>query len=129
MGVIPDWSIRGSESLLAGLDHHCYCKRLLTCSSLLAIPSLTARQTLTVMYHILQRKINIRKETSMSISVFSIASFISMVAMLAQLHFHMADFPHVPLFVLAKKAWEEGSRIIVRALEYGNGARARLDEL
>lgn len=65
----------------------------------------------------------------MSISVFSIASFISMVALLAQLHSNRPDYPNVPIFVLAQKAWVEGAKIAVRVLEYGNGAKLRLEEL
>jgi hypothetical protein len=63
-------------------------------------------QTLTVCYHLTQRKINIRKETSASISVFSIASFISMVSLLLQLHLTRANEPPAPLFILAKQTWE-----------------------
>jgi len=62
--------------------------------------------TLTVCYHITQRKINIRKETSASIGIFSIASFISMVSLLLQLHLSRANDPPVPLFSLIKQAWE-----------------------
>ena len=64
---------------------------------------LTGLQSLTVIYHLTQRKINIRKETSASISVFSIASFISMCSLLLQLHLARENDPMVPLFVIAKK--------------------------
>ena len=76
------------------------------------------------MYHITQRKINIRKETSASISVFSIASFISMIALLVQLQLARADFPEVPLFRLARQGWEGTGRLGVRLLQAvasGNG--------
>lgn len=60
--------------------------------------------TLTGLYHLTQRKINIRKETRLSISVFSIASFISMCALLVQLHqADRPDWPPVPLFEMAKR--------------------------
>jgi len=59
--------------------------------------------TLTVLYHLTQRKINIKKETSASISVFSIASFISMTALLLQLHLTRQDDTTVPLFVMAHR--------------------------
>lgn len=78
--------------------------------------------TLTVMYHVTQRKINIRKETSMSISVFSIASFISMVALLAQLHSNRADYPQIPLATLAKRAWQEACKVVVAIMEYTGNA-------
>ena len=76
------------------------------------------------MYHITQRKINIRKETSASISVFSMASFISMVALLAQLQLARADFPDIPLFRLARDGWEAAGRLGIRLLQAvanGNG--------
>jgi len=61
--------------------------------------------TLTFCYHLTQRKINIRRETSASISVFSIASFISMVCLLLQLHLTRAHEPSVPLFSLTLRIW------------------------
>jgi len=61
--------------------------------------------TLTVLYHLTQRKINIRKETSASIGIFSIASFISMCSLLLQLHLTRENDPLVPLFVIAEKLW------------------------
>jgi len=61
--------------------------------------------TLTLLYHLTQRKINIKKETSASIGVFSIASFISMCSLLLQLHVTRENDPLVPLFVIAEKMW------------------------
>ncbi|KAK0633675.1 N-glycosylation protein-domain-containing protein [Immersiella caudata] len=74
--------------------------------------------TLTAMYHVTQRKINIRKETSMSISVFSIASFISMVALLAQLHSNRTNYPQIPMATMAKRAWQEVETVASRMMEY-----------
>ncbi|CAI4210987.1 unnamed protein product [Parascedosporium putredinis] len=53
---------------------------------------------LTILYHITHQQITIRKETSTSINVFSIASFLSMVALLALLYSqqHHPDFPKYP---------------------------------
>ncbi|KAK2758069.1 hypothetical protein FQN54_004476 [Arachnomyces sp. PD_36] len=62
--------------------------------------------TLTFLYHITQRQINIKKETSASISVFSIASFISMSSLLLQLHLTRENEPEVPAFVLGRRVWE-----------------------
>lgn len=62
--------------------------------------------TLTVLYHLTQRKINIRKETSASINVFSIASFISMSSLLLQLHLTRDNDPMVPLFTMLRKIWD-----------------------
>ncbi|KAL2758418.1 hypothetical protein ACRALDRAFT_2025984 [Sodiomyces alcalophilus JCM 7366] len=49
--------------------------------------------TLTVLYHITQRKINIQKETSTSINIFSIASFVSMITLLGHLHSNNPEYP------------------------------------
>ena len=49
------------------------------------------KQTLTILYHLTQRNINIKKETSASIGVFSIASFISLCSLLLQLHLARAS--------------------------------------
>ncbi|KAI9674988.1 MAG: hypothetical protein M1817_001394 [Caeruleum heppii] len=61
--------------------------------------------TLTVLYHVTQRKINIKKETSASISVFSIVSSISMCALLVQLHLARENDPVVPLFDWSWRVW------------------------
>jgi len=72
--------------------------------------------TLTFCYHLTQRKINIRKETSASISVFSIASFISMVSLLLQLHITRTNDPPVPLFLLAQRVWKLFSKLIMTGI-------------
>lgn len=80
-------------------------------------------QTLTVLYHITQRKINIRKETSLSISVFSIASFVSMVALLAQLHSNRSDYPDILLLSLIRRVGREAGKLAILIMEYGGAAR------
>jgi hypothetical protein len=60
---------------------------------------------LTLLYHSTQRHTNIRKETSASISVFSIASFISMTSLMLQLYLTRLDDPEIPLFSGAKHLW------------------------
>ncbi|KAH6973807.1 N-glycosylation protein-domain-containing protein [Ilyonectria sp. MPI-CAGE-AT-0026] len=70
--------------------------------------------TLTVFYHIVHQKINIRKETSTSINVFSIASFISMVALLAHMHAHVPEYPQIPLITSSRRAWDEASRVVAQ---------------
>jgi len=60
---------------------------------------------LTFLYHLTHPRLAILKETSLSISVFSIASFISMVSLLLQLHLTRTNDPPVPLFLLAKHCW------------------------
>ncbi|KAK8073868.1 hypothetical protein PG994_004767 [Apiospora phragmitis] len=73
--------------------------------------------TLTACYHVSQRKINIRKETSASISVFSIASFISMAALLSHHHINRLEYPDVPLFGVLQRAAELGGWIVVKVLD------------
>lgn len=63
------------------------------------------QQLLTMIYHLTQTKINIRKETRASIHIFSIASFISLCAILFQLHLVRENDPVVPLFEMAKQVW------------------------
>ncbi|KAH7157865.1 hypothetical protein B0J13DRAFT_581853 [Dactylonectria estremocensis] len=70
--------------------------------------------TLTVLYHITHQKINIRKETSTSINVFSIASFISMVTLLAHMHAHIPAYPQIPLIASSRRAWDEASRVVAQ---------------
>lgn len=74
--------------------------------------------TLTLCYHATQRKINIRKETSASISVFSIASFASMVALLLHLALTRETMlaVDVPLVTLLRRAAEVGGRAAVTVL-------------
>ncbi|CAG8977847.1 hypothetical protein HYALB_00011653 [Hymenoscyphus albidus] len=62
--------------------------------------------TLTFLYHLTHPRLAILKETSLSISVFSIASFISMVSLLLQLHLTRANDPPVPLFMIIRQSWK-----------------------
>ncbi|KAI9740110.1 MAG: hypothetical protein M1818_004861 [Claussenomyces sp. TS43310] len=73
--------------------------------------------TLIFCYHLTQRKINIKRETSASINVFSIASFISMISLLLQLHLTRANDPPVPLFLLARQAWHTFRGMVVKNIE------------
>ncbi|KAK4177514.1 N-glycosylation protein-domain-containing protein [Triangularia setosa] len=79
--------------------------------------------TLTLLYHLTQRKINIRKETRASISAFSIASFISMVALLAQLHSNRTDYPDIPLVNFLSQVWGVMTGLALKIMEYGNVTR------
>lgn len=63
------------------------------------------RQTLTFLYHVTHPRLAIRKETSLSISIFSIVSFISMFSLLLQLHLTREDDPAVPFFSIARQSW------------------------
>ncbi|KAI0109440.1 hypothetical protein F4776DRAFT_643044 [Hypoxylon sp. NC0597] len=71
---------------------------------------------LTTCYHFTQRKIKIRKETFASISVFSIASFISMVALLLHSHSTRVGQSHVPLVALTKRVCQIAWRIVFSIL-------------
>ncbi|TQS31710.1 hypothetical protein Golomagni_08001, partial [Golovinomyces magnicellulatus] len=71
--------------------------------------------TLTVMYHITHQKINIRKETSTSINVFSIASYISMVTLLIHMLKYQPDYPTMPLVVKARWVYTETRKLAVQA--------------
>ncbi|KAK4660592.1 hypothetical protein QC762_120400 [Podospora pseudocomata] len=79
--------------------------------------------TLTLLYHLTQRKINIRKETRASISAFSIASFTSMVALLAQLHSNRTDYPDIPLVTFLSQVWGVITGLALKIMEYGNVTR------
>ncbi|KAI1452603.1 N-glycosylation protein-domain-containing protein [Annulohypoxylon moriforme] len=71
---------------------------------------------LTTCYHFTQRKIKIRKETFASISVFSIASFISMVALLFHSHWTRVGYQNVPLVALTKRVCQIACQILFRVL-------------
>ncbi|KIH87569.1 hypothetical protein SPBR_04992 [Sporothrix brasiliensis 5110] len=75
---------------------------------------------LTGLYHGTQRKINIRKETSISISVFSGASFISMVSLLAQLYWDRPEYVDVPVVALTRRVCTEAARIAGNLFDIGN---------
>ncbi|KAI2632781.1 N-glycosylation protein-domain-containing protein [Xylaria nigripes] len=72
---------------------------------------------LTACYHFTQRKVPIRKETFASISVFSITSFISMIALLLDIN-TKRPFPdaHIPLVTIIRATAEISGRIIVMIL-------------
>jgi hypothetical protein len=48
----------------------------------------------------------IKRETTASLSVLSIASFISMSLLLLQLHLTRDNEPEVPAFVMGQKVWD-----------------------
>ncbi|KAL1859701.1 hypothetical protein Daus18300_009420 [Diaporthe australafricana] len=75
--------------------------------------------TLTFVYHITQRKINILKETSTSISVFSMASYISMVALLIQQHWDR-DWFDLPFVALGYRLLREGGELVVSVANFAN---------
>ena len=65
-------------------------------------------QTLTVCYHITHQKINIRKETSTSVNVFSIASYITMVTLLVHIHSNLFDYPTMPFVARGRQVLNDG---------------------
>ncbi|KAH7248214.1 N-glycosylation protein-domain-containing protein [Fusarium solani] len=81
--------------------------------------------TLTVMYHIIHQKMNIRKQTPTSIDVSSMASFLSMVTLLAHMHLHSLDYPQIPLISSGRHAWDEVLRVVAQV----RGSIEQHDEL
>lgn len=71
--------------------------------------------TLTICYHVTHQKINIRKETSTSVNVFSIASYITMVVLLAHMQTYQSDYPIMPVVSKSNHLWEEGKRLVAHA--------------
>ena len=71
-------------------------------------------QTLTFVYHATQNRALIKRETTASILVVSVASFISMNSLLLQLHLTRENEPEVPVFVMGKKLWEWAVEIFLR---------------
>ncbi|KUI65656.1 N-glycosylation protein EOS1 [Cytospora mali] len=76
--------------------------------------------TLTMVYHVTQRKINILKETSTSISVFSMASYISMVALLIEQHWDRTDWLELPFVALGVSILRQGGEIVVSVAKHAN---------
>ncbi|OAA60145.1 N-glycosylation protein EOS1 [Cordyceps fumosorosea ARSEF 2679] len=70
--------------------------------------------TLTVCYHISHQRINIRKETSTSVNVFSIASYLSMVALLAHMLAFQPDYPAMPVVVHARRLWHDALHYVAQ---------------
>ena len=54
-------------------------------------------------YHITHQNINIRKETSTSVNVFSIASYLTMVTLLVRTHSYLVDYPTMPVVARARQ--------------------------
>lgn len=73
-----------------------------------------------MVYHIAYRKINIRKETSTSMSVFSMASYLSMVALLIQQHWDRSDWLELPFVALGFGLLKGGGDVLVRVAKYAN---------
>jgi hypothetical protein len=74
--------------------------------------------TLTGCYHITHQKINIRKETSTSINVFSFASYISMVTLLFHLHSSQPSYPTIPILSRGRQVWQEVAIIVARLRQF-----------
>ncbi|RFU81886.1 n-glycosylation eos1 [Trichoderma arundinaceum] len=58
--------------------------------------------------------INIRKETSTSVNVFSIASYITMVVLLAHMQWYQTDYPTMPIATTGNRLWQEGQRLVAQ---------------
>jgi hypothetical protein len=75
------------------------------------------------MYHVTQRKINIRKETNISMGVFSIASYISVVVLLAVQHSNVPAYLEIPAVKIALQIWALVKEVMLKMVEYGNITR------
>ncbi|KAL1998505.1 hypothetical protein VTN02DRAFT_6053 [Thermoascus thermophilus] len=73
--------------------------------------------TLTFVYHATQNHAMIKRETTASISVLSVASFVSMSSLLLQLHLTRENEPEVPAFVIGQRLWDW----VVGTFASGNG--------
>lgn len=82
---------------------------------------------LTACYHYTQRKVPIRKETFASISVFSFASFISMLALLLESNTArpLPEGADIPLVSIARTAAELTGRVVVEILGVHNDGTRR----
>ena len=56
----------------------------------------------------------IKRETTASLLVVSVASFISMTSLLLQLHLTRENEPEMPAFVMGRKLWEWAVAIFLR---------------
>ncbi|KAL6698466.1 N-glycosylation domain-containing protein [Trichoderma pleuroticola] len=74
--------------------------------------------SLTICYHVTHSKINIRKETITSVNVFSIASYVTMVVLLAHMQWYKPDYPTMPIVSKGSRLWQNGKRLManVKAL-------------
>ncbi|XWW94237.1 hypothetical protein V2A60_002180 [Cordyceps javanica] len=70
--------------------------------------------TLTVCYHISHQRINIRKETSTSVNVFSIASYLTMIALLAHMLAFQPDYPTMPVVLRGRRLWNDVQRHVAQ---------------
>jgi len=73
---------------------------------------------LTACYAITQRKTSIRKETRLSIRVFSVSSLVSMLALLGHSHWSRPreDYPDIPLLAVTRRASEVLGSLLVKIL-------------
>ena len=67
-----------------------------------------------MLYHLTHPRLLILKETSLSISVFSIASFITMCSLLLQLHLTRENDPPVPFFWIVGSVWSWVRGVVVK---------------
>lgn len=112
--LLPTWIIITSVRVL-----YIYSTRLRLLARRSSSLILSHLQTLTLVYHITQRKINILKETSTSISVFSMASYISMVALLIQQHWDR-DWFDLPFVALGYRLLRQGGELVVSVANFAN---------
>ncbi|KAJ5594460.1 uncharacterized protein N7459_000668, partial [Penicillium hispanicum] len=81
---------------------------------LYTVADLVSMQTLTFVYHATQNHATIKRETTASLLVVSVASFLSMSSLLLQLHLTRENEPEVPVFVITRKLWDWAVAIFLR---------------
>ncbi|KAL7947760.1 N-glycosylation domain-containing protein [Trichoderma barbatum] len=72
--------------------------------------------SLTICYHVTHSKINIRKETITSVNVFSIASYITMIVLLAHMQWYQPDYPTMPIVTTGSHLWLNGKRLVANVM-------------
>jgi hypothetical protein len=105
MGAVSLGSERGSKNVASCLGVNRYGESFQGIHGNVRVKLMVCFQTLTLLYHLTQPRVDIKRETSASINVLSIASFVSMSSLLLQLHLTRENDPIVPLFVMLGKCW------------------------
>ncbi|KAK4211808.1 hypothetical protein QBC37DRAFT_426129 [Rhypophila decipiens] len=84
-------------------------------------PWIVIASVLTLVYNIAQRGIRIHKDYALSMSIFSIASYVSMVALLWHMYVdRAAEYPDIPLVRNLRLACQGLEELAVKIMDYGN---------
>ncbi|KAM7205640.1 N-glycosylation protein eos1 [Rhypophila sp. PSN 637] len=84
-------------------------------------PWIVIASVLTLVYNIAQRGIRIHKDYALSMSIFSIASYVSMVALLWHMYVdRAAEYPDIPLVRNLRLGCQGLEELAVKIMDYGN---------